>query len=313
MTNICDLIEFATGDPATNPWAKIRAEMGHPAPFALHYVGIGNENWDKPFFDRFPLIASKVKALYPNVMIVSSSGPNVDEGRWERAWEFMTKYGAEILDEHYYRPPDWFLKNANRYDTYSRTAPKVYAGEYACHEKGRENSLHSAICEAAMMCGFERNCDVVRMSSYAPLFNNLDAPGYHWRPDMIWFDKTRVFGTPNYYVQKLFATNRPDVTVPVKAGVDCATAFWSVGQKLDGTTIVKLVNAAGEAQPIALDLALPAGTLTVETVTDADPNAVNTIDDPERVTIKTTTEAFAGGSLTRELAPWSATVLKLAK
>ena len=324
VTNIVDLIEFATGDPAKNPWAKIRAEMGHPAPFKLHYVGIGNENWDKPFFDRFPLIASKVKALYPDITIVSSSGPNVDEGRWERAWDFMTKYGAEILDEHYYRPPEWFLKNANRYDTYSRTAPKVYAGEYACHEKDRANSLHAAICEAAMMCGFERNCDVVRMSSYAPLFNNLDAPGYHWRPDMIWFDKTRVFGTPNYYVQKLFATNRPDVTVPVK---ECCparegtsstvasnkTVFWTVGKKNDGTVIAKLVNASDEVRSVTLDLALPAGTLTVETVSDPDPNAVNTIDEPERVTIRTTAEPFAGGAPARELPPWRAAVLKLTK
>lgn len=320
VTNILDLVEFATGDAATNPWAKIRAEMGHPAPFALHYVGIGNENWDEKFFERFDVIAKAVKAVHPEIMVVSSSGPMVDEGRWERGWKFLSDWGAEIIDEHYYKSPEWFLANANRYDNYSRKAPKVYAGEYACHDLDRTNTVRAAICEAAMMCGFERNCDVVAMSSYAPLFNNIDATGYHWRPDMIWFDKAHVYPTPSYAVQKLFSANRPDFTLPLKMETVGSPVterfFYSAGKMADGTVLVKLVNAGKTPLEVKIDLGdilaakdAESAKITVETLS-GDPDATG--DDIKHETSTITPNcSLLTPNCYLTLPPWSATVVKI--
>ena len=134
---------------------------------------------------------------------------------FELAWSRLTGMKAELVDEHYYKPPEWFLAQATRYDRYDRNGPKVYVGEYACHTRDRKNNLLAALCEAAAMTGFERNSDVVRMAAYAPLFNKIGRT--QWNIDFIWFDNTRAFGTPSYYVQKLFMNNLPDVLLPVEA------------------------------------------------------------------------------------------------
>ena len=311
VTNIVDLIEFATGDPSKNPWAKIRADMGHPAPFRLKYVGIGNENWDQPFFDRYSVVASAVARLHPEITIVSSSGPNVDEGRWERAWKFLREQNAELVDEHYYRDPDWFLRNACRYDSYPRTGPKVYAGEYACHERSRANTLRSAVCEAAMMCGFERNCDVVRMSSYAPLFNNVDAPGYHWTPDMIWFDKSRVLETANYRVQRLFAENRPERTCPLRSVGDASGLFWSAGEAKGGELVVKIVNARETCREVELRLGAPEGEVSVLELSGESHESVNTFEEPDAVCVRASSARASGGSVSLRLRPWSVMVVRI--
>jgi len=209
-----DLIEFANGEPDT-PWGRVRAEMGHPAPFNLKYVGIGNENWDTPFLDRYAVIAKAVKAKHPEITIISSAGAAPEGPMFELAWSRLTGMKAELVDEHYYKPPEWFLSQATRYDRYDRNGPKVYVGEYACHTRDRKNNLLAALCEAAAMTGFERNADVVRMAAYAPLFNKIGRT--QWNIDLIWFDNTRAFGTPSYYVQKLFMNNLPDVLLPVEA------------------------------------------------------------------------------------------------
>ncbi len=248
---ILELIEFANGDVSTK-WGKVRAEMGHPAPFNLKMVGIGNENWQTEFFDRCEPIAKIIREKHPEIKIIGSSGPAPDGGHFDYAWNRITKETADFVDEHYYRDPDWFLKAATRYDGYDRAKPPVYAGEYACHhhvDKKKPNTLWSAICEAAAMTGFERNSDVVRMASYAPLFARKGHD--QWTPNLIWFDGTTSYATPNYYVQQLFSLNRPDRTVSVKTSGELLYA--SAGIK-GGKRIAKLVNAADSPREVAINL-----------------------------------------------------------
>jgi alpha-L-arabinofuranosidase len=219
IQNALDLIEFANGSPET-PWGKVRADMGHPAPFNLKYVGIGNENWDNVFLDRYAVIARAVKAKHPEITIISSAGAAPDGPMFDLAWKRLPELKAELVDEHYYKPPEWFLAQAGRYDAYDRNGPKVYVGEYACHTRDRKNNLLAALCEAAAMTGFERNSDVVRMAAYAPLFNKIGST--QWNVDLIWFDNERAFGTPSYYAQKLFMNNLPDVLLPVETSANDA-------------------------------------------------------------------------------------------
>ena len=217
IQNALDLIEFANGSPDT-PWGRVRAEMGHAAPFNLKYVGIGNENWDNVFLERYEVISKAVKAKHPEINIISSAGAAPEGPMFDLAWKRLPELKAELVDEHYYKPPEWFLSQANRYDAYDRSGPKVYVGEYACHTRDRKNNLQSALCEAAVMTGFERNSDVVRMAAYAPLFNKTGCS--QWNVDLIWFNNMSVFGTPSYYVQKLFMNNLPDSLLPVEAAAN---------------------------------------------------------------------------------------------
>ncbi len=219
IQNALDLVEFANGSPDT-PWGKVRADMGHPAPFNLKYLGIGNENWDNVFLDRYAVIAKAVKAKHPEITIISSAGAAPDGPMFELAWKRLPELKAELVDEHYYKPPEWFLSQANRYDRYDRSGPKVYVGEYACHTRDRKNNLLAALCEAAAMTGFERNSDVVRMAAYAPLFNKIGST--QWNVDLIWFDNAKAFGTPSYYAQKLFMNNLPDTLLPVETAANTA-------------------------------------------------------------------------------------------
>ncbi len=208
-----DLIEFANGAEST-PWGRVRTEMGHPEPFNMKYLGVGNENWDNVFLERYEVIARAIKAKHPEITVISSAGAGPDGKMFDLAWSKLPAMKAELVDEHYYRPPQWFLGQAERYDNYDRNGPKVYVGEYACHTWDRKNNLWAALCEAAAMTGFERNSDIVSMAAYAPLFNKIGST--QWNIDLIWFDNTRVFGTPSYYVQKLFMNHLPDLLLPVE-------------------------------------------------------------------------------------------------
>ena len=257
---ILDLIEFANGD-ATTPWGAVRAAMGHPKPFNLKMVGVGNENWMAEFFDRCEPICRIVRERHPEIKIVGSSGPGPDGREFDYAWGRITKATADLVDEHYYRDPDWFLKAATRYDGYDRSRPAVYAGEYACHHhvgKAKPNTLWSAICEAAAMTGFERNSDVVKMASYAPLFAREGHD--QWSPNLIWFNGKESWATPNYHVQKMFADARPDRTLPVK--VEGASLFASAGVK-GGKKTLKIVNASEEARTVAVNAVFKAKTTTL--------------------------------------------------
>lgn len=245
IQNALDLIEFANGDVNTK-WGKVRAEMGHPKPFNMKYLGIGNENWDQIFLDRYLAIDRGIRAKHPEITLISSAGAGPSGPRYDLAWTFLTKHKADIIDEHYYVRADWLLNSVARYDNFDRKGPKVYVGEYACHLPNRANSLYSALCEAAMMTGFERNSDIVVMTSYAPLFGKV---GHHqWKPDLIWYDNVRSFGTPNYYVQKLFGTHLPSTLIPstcnvkalpIKAAGRIGIQTWNTVAEFKDITVTK--------------------------------------------------------------------------
>jgi alpha-L-arabinofuranosidase len=200
-----DAIEYANG-PVTSKWGAVRAKNGHPAPFNLKYLEIGNENGGAPYRERFPLIARAVKSKFPDIQIIANVWGGYPKSEF-----------TEIIDEHYYSNPNFFFENADRYDKYDRKGPKVYVGEYAVTEGCGGGNLIAAVGEAAFMTGMERNSDVVKMASYAPLFANVNHKT--WNPDLINFDNHRAFGTPSYYVQQMFSQNRADQIFPTEVDV----------------------------------------------------------------------------------------------
>jgi alpha-L-arabinofuranosidase len=317
-----DLIEFANG-PATSPWGARRAAMGHPAPFGLRFLAIGNEQWGEPYFERYLVFHKVIKAHYPDIEIVSSAGPGVDDANWRLAWHrFRSGVPADLVDEHYYRPPEWFLDNVRRYDLQDRRGPKVFAGEFAAHERDRRSTLRAALAEAAFMTGLLRNADVVRMASYAPLFAR---EGYtQWKPDLIWFDRARVLATPSLHVQKLFAINRPNVVLPTTLSEESAQApgprtqpalFAVAGRDtVKNELILFVVNPAGEA--VAADVQLTgapklAQAAQVTILTSSSPDDENSFETPDKVSPWTASESLAGHDFTRTFAPNSLTILRL--
>ncbi|MFE7899057.1 alpha-L-arabinofuranosidase C-terminal domain-containing protein [Streptomyces sp. NPDC057424] len=206
-----DLIEFANG-PATSKWGKVRARMGHPKPFHLTHLGVGNEeNLPKEFFARFEQFRAAIKAEYPGITVISNSGPDDAGTTFDTAWQLNREGKVDMVDEHYYNSPNWFLQNNDRYDSYDRKGPEVFLGEYA----SQGNAWKNGLSEAAFMTGLERNADIVKLASYAPLLANEDY--VQWRPDMIWFNNRASWNSANYEVQKLFMTNVGDRVVPSKA------------------------------------------------------------------------------------------------
>lgn len=199
-----DLIEFANGSTDTE-WGALRAEMGHPEPFHMKYLAIGNEQWGPEYPERLKAFVEAVRAKHPEIIIIGSSGPSADGERFEYLWPEMKKLKVDLVDEHYYKSPEWFFENAARYDSYDRKAPKVFAGEFAAHDAptGKANNFKSALAEACFMTGLERNADVVRLATYAPLFAHVDA--WQWNPDLIWFDNLRSVKSINWYVQQLYS------------------------------------------------------------------------------------------------------------
>ena len=203
-----DLIEFANGGVDTE-WGAVRAELGHPEPFGLEYIGLGNEDSQREYFANFPLFQDAIEAAYPDIKIVSNSSFASGGALFDELWDFAAERDVDMVDEHYYNDPDWFLANTDRYDTYDREGPDVFIGEYA----SRGNRFYNALAEAAYLTGVERNSDVVKMASYAPLLANEDY--VQWRDaNMIYFDNDEAWGTTNYYVQRLFSNNRGDQVVP---------------------------------------------------------------------------------------------------
>jgi alpha-L-arabinofuranosidase len=195
-----DAIEYANG-PADSIWGGLRAKNGHPEPFHLKYIEIGNENGGPPYQERYVLFHDAIRARYPQMILIA------DQPTRQRP--------CDIVDEHYYNNPEFFMQQAARYDTYDRQGPRIYVGEYAVTQGCGQGNLRGAIGEAAFMTGMERNSDIVVMASYAPLFANVHYK--RWNPDLICFDSSRVYGLPSYYVQKMFAENRGDVVLPVAA------------------------------------------------------------------------------------------------
>ncbi|MET9790334.1 alpha-L-arabinofuranosidase C-terminal domain-containing protein [Streptomyces canus] len=206
-----DLIEFANG-PASSTWGKVRAKMGHAKPFHLTHIEVGNEeNLPNEFFARFKEFRAAIQAKYPDIQVISNSGPDDSGTTFDTAWQLNKDAKVDMVDEHYYNSPQWFLQNNDRYDSYDRNGPKVFLGEYA----SQGNTFKNALTEAAFMTGLERNADVVELASYAPLFANEDY--VQWRPDLIWFNNHASWNSANYEVQKLFMTNVGDRVVPSTA------------------------------------------------------------------------------------------------
>lgn len=213
-----DLIEFANG-PVTSTWGAKRAAMGHPKPFNMRLLGVGNEQWGPQYIERYKVFAEALKAKHPEIELISGSGPFPSDKNYQYAWPELRALKADIVDEHCYAMPDWFLKASTRYDGFERNGPKVFMGEYAAQSiditaPQNKNNLRCALAEAAFLTGLERNSDVVVMSAYAPLFGHED--GWQWRPNLIWFDNLTSYATPNYYVQQLFSLHRGDEVLPVE-------------------------------------------------------------------------------------------------
>jgi alpha-L-arabinofuranosidase len=207
-----DLIEFANGSVATK-WGAARAAMGHPRPFGLKSIALGNEESDPQFLANYPLFSDAIRARYPDIEVICNSGPAPDGVVFERNWQMCRDQRADLVDEHYYVSQPFLLNNTHRYDSYDRSGPHVFLGEYAARASSRnDNNFFSALSEAAYITGLERNSDVVEMASYAPLLAN--AAYVNWSPDLIWFDNARAYGTPSYWVQRLFSRNRGDRLVP---------------------------------------------------------------------------------------------------
>ncbi|MCK2245017.1 MULTISPECIES: alpha-L-arabinofuranosidase C-terminal domain-containing protein [unclassified Crossiella] len=206
-----DLIEFATG-PATSAWGRERAELGHPAPFRLTHLAVGNEeNLPEEYFAHFTEFRKAIAARHPEITVVGNSGPVESGPTFDRLWQLNREAGVGLVDEHYYLSPQWFLANNHRYDSYDRNGPKVFLGEYAA----RDNRWRNSLAEAAYLTGLERNADVVKLASYAPLLANEDS--VQWRPDLIWFNNHASWGSTSYQTQKLFMTNVGDHVMPSTA------------------------------------------------------------------------------------------------
>ena len=254
-----DLIEFANG-PTNSVWGAKRAAMGHPGSFHLKMLGVGNEQWGQQYIDRYTKFAQAIKAKYPDIKLVAAAGPDPGDARFQFAWAKLRALNADIIDEHCYANPSWFFDNTHRYDSYDRNGPKVFFGEYAAQSDhivsvNNRNNLETALSEAACMTGLERNGDVVKMASYAPLFANVDA--WQWRPDLIWVNSLGVLLTPNYYVQKLFANNPGDETVPSKLVAPGGERLYASATRdnVSGDTILKVVNGDSAPATVSLDFA----------------------------------------------------------
>lgn len=248
IQDILDLIEYANGDVRTT-WGKKRAEAGHPEPFHLKYIGIGNEDLITDVFEeRFTLIFNAIREKHPEITVIGTVGPFCEGTDYEEGWELATKLGIPMVDEHYYQTPGWFINNQDFYDRYDRSKSKVYLGEYAAHLPGRPNNLETALAEALYLTSVERNGDVVSMTSYAPL---LAKEGHtQWNPDLIYFNNREVKPTVGYYVQQLYGQHAGDTYLTGKLKLEGAhnsavsnrVAVSVVRDSRSNDLIVKLVN-----------------------------------------------------------------------
>ena len=289
-----DLIEFANG-PETSKWGKLRADMGHPAPFNMDMIGIGNEQWEdenSQFFERYRIFEKRIHDVYPDMKCIGTAGPDVTSEHYTDSWNFIReeykkkKNFVYAVDEHYYVSPDWLIENNAFYDNYPRDI-KVFAGEYACHIPGARarfnrldsNTFYAALAEAAFITGLERNSDVVVMASYAPLLARI---GYsQWSPDLIWFNGVSAFATPSYYVQKLFSTHEGEYVKKFKHPVD-GELFASAVIDKEGKLIIKAVNVSDKEKKLDISSVYEGdlGATVKAYELKADKDAYNTIEKP---------------------------------
>lgn len=293
-----DLVEFANGDTTTT-WGALRASMGHPEPFGLRYLGIGNEQWDDrddpKYTSRLARFMEALRKACPDILLIGSTGPDSEGWKFDLLQPRMEELKVDLYDEHYYRPESWFLSQGLRYDNYNRKGPKVFAGEYACHGKGKKwNHFETSLYEAAFMTGLERNADIVHMATYAPLFAHVE--GWQWRPDMIWYDNLRMFKSVSYYVQQLFAHYKGSHLLSLRmneapvAGTEGQDGLFAsaVYDQESNAVIVKVANTSDTAQPLHFawvgkkrDKVFSSA--QVITLHADDMNQENSLDEPERI------------------------------
>jgi len=316
-----DLIEFANGDVSSD-WGKLRATMGHATPFNLKMIGVGNEQWGPQYIERYQVFVKAIKGKYPNIKIVTSNGPFPSGELFEYADKELRALNAEIIDEHYYNKPEWFLKNSTRYDNYDRKGPKIFAGEYAAQSVAtvspdNKNNWECALAEAAFMTGLERNADVVSMCSYAPLFAHTE--GWQWTPDLIWFDNLKSYGTPNYYVQKLFSINKGTQVLPMLQGSLPVTGQQglyasAVLDKNAGEIILKMINTSANAQVSDVELK---GVVKINSIgkvivlKNERLDGVNSLSEPSAISPVEQTITIKGKKINAPLPPYSFSVIKI--
>ena len=316
-----DLIEFANGEPDSK-WGKVRTQMGHPAPFNLKMIGVGNEQWGAQYIERYKIFEKAIHEKYPSVRIVSGTGPSPSGKNFDFASNELKNLNAQIVDEHYYMNPEWFLKNANRYDNYDRNSYKIFAGEYAAHspktvQPENQNNWQSALAEAAFMTGLERNADVVQLCSYAPLFAHID--GWQWAPDLIWFDNLNAFGTVNYYVQKMYSNNKgtevlsmllANKPVTGQDGLYSSATFDRHSDEI----ILKLINSGAQAQSVNVRMEgskKPANKAKLTVLKSDDLTTSNSLEHPTRLCPVEQEITINGKILNQVLAPYSFSVIRI--
>ena len=316
-----DLIEFANGT-ADSKWGKVRTQLGHPASFNLKFIGVGNEQWGPEYIERYKIFASAIQSKYPGIKIVSGTGPFSEGELFDYASKELKALKADLVDEHYYRDPKWFLDHADRYDAYDRSGPKIFAGEYAAQSVSttspeNKNTWLCALSEAAFMTGLERNADVVHMASYAPLFAH--AEGWQWTPDLIWFDNLNAYGTPSYYVQKMFGTNKGNRVLPIlmdglplegKQQLYASASWEEAGREV----IIKVVNTDNAMKHTEIQMegkVKNSGTAKQIILKGDDASAVNSFASPQYIAPQEKVVSFKGQTIVLDLPPQSFTILRV--
>lgn len=314
VEEILALIEWANGDPKKSKWAKMRAEAGHPKPFNLKYLGIGNEDLITNIFEeRFKMIFDAVKEKYPEITVIGTVGPFWEGTDYEEGWDLATRYKVPMVDEHYYNSPGWYLNFQNYYDRYDRNKAKVYLGEYAAHIHGRPNNIQTALVEALHLTNVERNGDIVVMTSYAPLL----AKERHtqWNPDLIYFNNHEVKPTVGYHVQKLFGNNcgteylsaKFKTEKPISQNARKRIAYSIVRDETSGDLIIKLVNLLPNPVKMNIDLS----TLDNDLPTTAIRTILTGKLDDRKATPTSDTMNINGKQIMQELPAYSFTLIRL--
>ncbi len=320
VQDILDLIEYANGDAETTYWGAMRAANGSEEPFDLKYLGLGNENWGEIYERNFKALYEEVKAVYPDITIISSSGTWLEGDAYDENWEWISEdYSDTIVDEHYYTGDGYLFDNNDRYDSFDRDSAHVFVGEYAATAKGvgtiqTKSNMLEAVEEASYLTGIERNGDVVEMASYAPTFAKVNAQC--WTVNLIWFDSQEVVLTPSYYVQMLYSNNYGSTYV--KSTFDNGETiedgiYESVTVDEDSQTLyIKLVNTTGSAQSVNVNLSDfgSINRISSQSISANYQSACNEIG--ELTTYPTETDLTAGESVSVDMGKYDVTVLRVA-
>ena len=317
-----DLIEYANG-PITSTWGAKRAQAGHPEPFNLKFIGVGNEEWGPEFKERSDLFITAIRSKYPDIKIIGTAGPSAAGTDYTDLWNYNRTAKTDLVDEHYYMNIDWFKQNTHRYDSFDRNGPKVFAGEYASGTSSTTKKMvTNAICEAAFMTGLERNSDVVQLSCYAPLFRAVHCNGspaeQPWEPDLIYFNNHASYGTPSYYAQMLFANNTGNYILPINLGSTGANGpIFCVCSKdtSTGDIILKVVNIStltiNDTLRILGEPSLQQTGIKI-VMTSANQTDTNGFEQPQKVSpVISKLDSVSSSFITRFL-PNSITILRLA-